>query len=65
MSKIKFSLTKNKRPQTSLKKSIKSRKQIGGSQTLEFYDHRKCTKQHKLKEKYGPFDTLASIFRME
>ncbi len=62
MSKIKFSLAKNKTSPTSLKKSVKSRKQIGGSQALEFYDPRKCTKQHKLKEKYGPFDTLASIF---
>lgn len=62
MSKIKFSLAKNKTSPTFLKKSVKSRKQIGGSQALEFYDPRKCTKQHKLKEKYGPFDTLASIF---
>ena len=62
MSKIKFSLAKNKTSPTFLKKSVKSRKQIGGSQALEFYDPRKCTKKHKLREKYGPFDTLASIF---
>ena len=62
MRKIKFSLAKNKRPPTFLKKSVKSRKQIGGSQALEFYDPRKCTKEHKLRKKYGPFDTLASIF---
>lgn len=35
--------------------------QIGGSMNLEFYDPKKCTRQHRLKEQYSESNILGSI----